>query len=274
MPQELRSVSFIVPCLNEEANLPPFVECVEEIRKSDPATEYHIIFVNDGSTDNTLEVVRRLSRERPHVYYVSLTRNFGSHLALQAGVDICQTDAAVFVAVDLQNDPRLVFEMLGYAREGAEIVIGRRREKKAGWLTRALASGFYFLFNLVGDVKLPPGGTDFVLIGRMAIEFLQKNREHHVNIFMLLLWPGFTSKTFEYAGQKRRMGRSKWTLIKRVRLAMDSFFGFSTGPLRLITLIGSLLASGSFLYMLYIVIETLILGTPVPGFPTLVTIVS
>jgi dolichol-phosphate mannosyltransferase len=203
-----------------------------------------------------------------------LTRNFGSHIAWLAGVDHCQTDAAVFIPADLQKNPSLVKTMLAHVSKGAEVVIGRHKKKKTSFMTRWLASFFYFIFALVGNVTLPSGGTDFILITRRPIQFLRENREYDVNIFMLLLWPGFRSATFEYSEEKRFRGKSKWTFRKRVSLAIDSFFGFSSVPLKMITRTGIVLASGSFIFVLYIVVETSILGSPVPGFPTLVAIIT
>jgi polyisoprenyl-phosphate glycosyltransferase len=269
MPSEIKSLSFIVPCLNEEENISEFVKRIQPLQSQKPSIEYEIIFVDDGSQDKTLAILRELSQTHNHIHYVSLTRNFGSHLAMLAGVDHCQTDAAVFIPVDLQNDPALVNTMLEHSHNGAEIVIGQCKKGTTGFLTRWLASTFYYIFDLVSNIKLPSGGTDFILITQRPIQFLRKNREYDVNIFMLLLWPGFKSATFEYLEGKRHRGKSKWTMSKKINLAVDSFFGFSSAPLKLITRTGIVLASGSFLFVLYIVVETMVLGTPVPGFPTL-----
>ena len=274
MLSEIKSLSFIVPCLNEEENIPEFVKQVHALQAQNYSIKYEMIFVDDGSHDKSLKILRELSKKHNHIRYISLTRNFGSHIALLAGVDHCQTDAAVFIPADLQKNPSLVKTMLEHVSKGAEIVIGRQKKKKTGLMTRWLASFFYFVFELVGNVTLPSGGTDFILITRRPIQFLRENREYDVNIFMLLLWPGFRSATFEYSEEKRFRGKSKWTFRKRINLAIDSFFGFSSVPLKMITRTGIVLASGSFIFVLYIVVETSILGSPVPGFPTLVAIIT
>ena len=274
MLSEIKSLSFIVPCLNEEENIPEFVKQVHALQAQNYSIKYEMIFVDDGSHDKSLKILRELSKKHNHIRYISLTRNFGSHIALLAGVDHCQTDAAVFIPADLQKNPSLVKTMLEHVSKGAEIVIGRQKKKKTGLMTRWLASFFYFVFELVGNVTLPSGGTDFILITRRPIQFLRENREYDVNIFMLLLWPGFRSATFEYSEEKRFRGKSKWTFRKRISLAIDSFFGFSSVPLKMITRTGIVLASGSFIFVLYIVVETSILGSPVPGFPTLVAIIT
>ena len=274
MLSEIKSLTFIVPCLNEEENIPEFVKQVHALQAQNYSVKYEMIFVDDGSHDKSLKILRELSKKHNHIRYISLTRNFGSHIALLAGVDHCQTDAAVFIPADLQKNPSLVKTMLEHVSKGAEVVIGRHKKKKTGLMTRLLASFFYFVFELVGNVTLPRGGIDFMLITRRPIQFLRENREYDVNIFMLLLWPGFRSSTFEYSEGKRFRGKSKWTFRKRVSLAIDSFFGFSSAPLKMITRTGIVLASGSFIFVLYIVLETSILGSPVPGFPTLVAIIT
>ena len=274
MLSEIKSLTFIVPCLNEEENIPEFVKQVHALQAQNYSIKYEMIFVDDGSHDKSLKILRELSKKHNHIRYISLTRNFGSHIALLAGVDHCQTDAAVFIPADLQKNPSLVKTMLEHVSKGAEIVIGRQKKKQTGLMTRWLASFFYFVFELVGNVTLPSGGTDFVLITRRPIQFLRKNREYDGNIFMLLLWSGFRSATFEYSEEKRFRGKSKWTFRKRISLAIDSFFGFSSVPLKMITRTGIVLASGSFIFVLYIVVETSILGSPVPGFPTLVAIIT
>ena len=274
MLSEIKSLSFIVPCLNEEENIPEFVKQVDALQVQNYSIKYEMIFVDDGSHDKSLKILRELSKKHNHIRYISLTRNFGSHIAWLAGVDHCQTDADVFIPADLQKNPSLVKTMLAHVSKGAEVVIGRHKKKKTSFMTRWLASFFYFIFELVGNVTLPSGGTDFILITRRPIQFLKENREYDVNIFMLLLWPGFRSATFEYSEEKRFRGKSKWTFRKRVSLAIDSFFGFSSVPLKMITRTGIVLASGSFIFVLYIVVETSILGSPVPGFPTLVAIIT
>ena len=274
MLSEIKSLTFIVPCLNEEENIPEFVRQVQALQGQSYSIEYQIIFVDDGSHDKSIKILRELSKNHKHIRYISLTKNFGSHIALLAGVDHCQTDAAVFIPADLQKNPSLVKTMLEHVSKGVEVVIGHHKKEKIGLMAQWLASFFYLVFDLVGNVTLPSGGTDFILITRRPIQFLRENREYDVNIFMLLLWPGFRSATFEYSEEKRFRGKSKWTFRKRISLAIDSFFGFSSVPLKIITRTGIVLASGSFIFVLYIVVETSILGSPVPGFPTLVAIIT
>ena len=270
----LKSVTFIVPCLNEADNIPAILDRIEAIQHRDAQTEYHLMLVDDGSTDETLAVMRQAHTSYSFVHYVSLSRNFGSHAAIEAGLTQVQTDAAVILSADLQDDPDLVMEMLAHARDGAEVVIGTRSSRKDSWLARQGAKVFYWLFNRIGDVRLPEGGVDFVLLTRRPIDFIRSHGEPNVNIFILMLWPGFRSKRIYYHRSARTRGKSKWTFSKRLRLALDSFFGFSAAPLRLITFLGLIMSGGAFAYGMFIFLKTLLFGSPVEGWPTLAAVIA
>jgi polyisoprenyl-phosphate glycosyltransferase len=273
MTNQIKSLTLIVPCLNEGDNIPLFVNRVLEIRKSSPNINFRIMFVDDGSTDKSREIIKKLSKDNTDISYVFLTRNFGAHLALLAGLDSSFTDSAVLIPCDQVDNLNLVSQMIEHTSQGAEVVMGKRTNKSEAIINRLFSSAFYSLFNLTGDIKLPPGGSDFVLITKRPMNFLRKNKEYNTNIFMLLLWPGFKSVTFEYKNIKRATGPSKWTFGKRLTLAMDSFFGFSMMPLRIITLAGSLLSTFSFLFLIYTIFLYLTIGTPVPGIPTVICII-
>lgn len=273
MTTQIKSLTLIVPCFNEGDNIPFFVNKVLETRKNRPSINFRIMFVDDGSTDNSKEIIKRLSKDNTDVSYVFLTRNFGAHFALLAGLDSSFTDSAVLMPCDQTNNLNLVNQMIQHANQGAEVVMGKRINKNITIINRLFSSVFYSLFNLVGDIKLPPGGSDFVLITKRPMNFLRKNKEHNTNIFMLLLWPGFKMVTFEYENIKRATGPSKWTFGKRLTLAMDSFFGFSMMPLRIITLAGSFLSTFSFLFLIYTISLYFTIGTPVPGIPTVICII-
>ena len=270
----VKSLTFIVPCLNEADNIPAIVERIENLQKGDPATDYYLLLVDDGSTDETLDVMRQLQTKHSFINYVSLSRNFGSHAAIEAGLNYVQTDAAVILSADLQDDPDLVLEMLDLARNGAEVVIGKRRSRQDRWLARQGSKLFYWLFNRIGDVKVPEGGVDFILLTRRPIEFICHHSEPNVNIFVLMLWPGFRSATLYYRRVARQRGQSKWTFPKRLRLALDSFFGFSATPLRLITLCGLVMSSTAFAYGVFILLRALLLGSSVQGWSSLVSLVT
>lgn len=270
----VNSLTFIVPCLNEAENIQLIINRIDAIKQKDVWTDYQLMLVDDGSTDETRNVMRQACASYSFVHYISLSRNFGSHAAIEAGLNQVQTDAAVILSADLQDDPDLVMEMLAFARNGAEVVIGTRSSRKDSWLARQGAKLFYWLFNKIGDVQLPEGGVDFVLLTRRPIDFIREHCEPNVNIFILMLWPGFRSQRIYYHRSARTRGKSKWTFSKRLRLALDSFFGFSAAPLRMITFLGLIMSSGSFAYGVFIFLKALILGSPVEGWPTLIAFVA
>jgi dolichol-phosphate mannosyltransferase len=195
-------------------------------------------------------------------------------VALLAGLDSIFSDAAVFIPCDQKISPDLIIEMLQYARDEADVIIGERKNRKSNFFNKIFSKLFYSSFNFLGGIKLPKGGTDFVLMTRGPMNFLRENMEYDINVFMLLLWPGFKSKAVEYDSPPRQAGKSKWTMRKRIRLALDSFFGFSLVPLRMITFVGLFLSTTSFLFIVYTVTLYFTIGTPVPGIPTIVTTIA
>lgn len=271
---DIRSATFVVPCLNEADNISAILERIRAIQNRDPLTEYHLMLVDDGSTDETLMLMRQAHKADPRVRYLSLSRNFGSHQAIEAGLNQVRTDAAVILSADLQDDPELVVEMLTHARSGAEVVIGTRRSRSDSRLARLGAKWFYWLFNSISDVRLPEKGVDFILLTRRPLEFIRNHSEPNVNLFVLMLWPGFRSAVIYYPRGPRVRGKSKWTFAKRLNLALDSFFGFSSVPLRLITTLGLVMSGGAFTYGLSVSVRALIFGSPVQGWPTLAAIIT
>ena len=274
MVENIKSLTFIVPCLNESDNISLFMDGVLEMRKANPSIKFRVMFVDDGSVDDSRKIIINLNKKFIDVDYVFLTRNFGAHLALLAGLDSAETDMAVFMPCDQVSDPSLINQMIKYADEGAEVVIGKRKNRKTKFINRFFSWAFYYLFNLVGDVRLPPGGSDFFLITKRPMEFLRKNKEYNANLFMLLLWPGFNYRTLECEIHPREKGESKWTFSKRLRLAIDSFFGFSMFPLRVLTGLGLFLSFTSFMFLVYTIGNYFYLGTPVPGVPTIVCAIA
>ena len=251
MASQIKSLTLIVPCLNEENNISSFMNRVLEIRENSPNINFRVMFVDDGSTDNSRKIIRGLNKEYSAVDFIFLTRNFGSHLALLAGLDSSPTDTAVFIPCDQPNHLSHILKMLQYANEGIEVVIGENINKNRNITSKFFSWFFYYLFNLIGDVKLPSGGSDCFLVTKRPIEFLRKNKEYNTNVFMLLLWPEFKSITLEFENIPRTTTGSKWTFAKRLRLAMDSFFGFSMAPLRFITIAGIFFSTTSFLFLTY-----------------------
>ena len=274
MASQIKSLTLIVPCLNEENNISSFMNRVLEIRENSPNINFRVMFVDDGSTDNSRKIIRGLNKEYSAVDFIFLTRNFGSHLALLAGLDSSPTDTAVFIPCDQPNHLSHILKMLQYANEGIEVVIGENINKNRNITSKFFSWFFYYLFNLIGDVKLPSGGSDCFLVTKRPIEFLRKNKEYNTNVFMLLLWPEFKSITLEFENIPRTTTGSKWTFAKRLRLAMDSFFGFSMAPLRFITIAGIFFSTTSFLFLTYTVSNYFFLGTPVPGIPTVVCTIA
>lgn len=263
-------VSIVVPVFNEATSIDGFIECVHGVLAAEVCS-YELIFVNDGSRDNTLQVLRAAKASDPAIVILSLSRNFGKEAATTAGLDFAKGDAVVLIDVDLQDPPELIGRFLERWREGADIVYGVRSTRKSdSVIKRTTARWFYRLFNLMAKVPIPPNAGDFRLMDRRVVEEVRKLRERTRFMKGLMAWPGFKAEAVEFERPERATGSSSWNYWTLWNLALDGITDFSTMPLRLWLYIGAFVSLLSFLYALYIVIRSLIYGGDVPGYPSLI----
>jgi glycosyltransferase involved in cell wall biosynthesis len=268
------TLSVVVPVRNEEAVLAEFhrrlCAAVE-----DTLGGFEIIYVDDGSTDATPLMLRQLRTLDARVGLVRLSRNFGKELAMSAGLREARGAATVVIDADLQDPPELIPSMLDEWRRGADVVNMRRR-RRAGesWLKRVTAFGFYRVMNRLSDVPIPVDTGDFRLLSRRALDALNSLPERNRVMRGLFAWIGFRQRTMEYDRAPRAAGSSKWRYWKLWNLALEGITGFSIAPLKVATYVGFLTALSAFLYAAFVSVKTLAFGDPVPGFPTLVVVIS
>jgi glycosyltransferase involved in cell wall biosynthesis len=250
----LAKLSIVLPAFGEAENLKallPRLLGVESLAQS-----LQIIVVDDHSTDATFDVVREWAARDPRVQGVRLARNCGSHMAIVCGLSVATGDAAMVLASDGQDPPELAAQLVAAWRQGAQVVWavrqGREGETAA---TLAFSSAYYAFMNRWSSVRLPPSGADFFLIDRRVAEALLAIPEHNASIFALIASLGFRQAEVPYVKQSRLSGTSKWTLRKKVRLALDSLVGFSTLPLKAATGLGFLYAFCGFVYAALLVIN-------------------
>ena len=269
-------LSFVVPAFGEASNLRLLLPRI--LGTTVPLDLLEVIVVDDHSQDDTLAVVRALAAQDPRVRGLRLARNSGSHLAILCGLRAARGDAIVVLAADGQDPPEFVSELAARWREGAQIVWAVREGREGVTLGTRLLSGLYYLaMNRLSDVRLPPAGADFFLVDRLVVDALASIPEHRVSLFALLASLGFRQVEVPYTKEARHQGRSKWTLRKKVRLLLDSLFGFSTVPLRLATALGFVYATGGSVYAALLVTNKLTGGrvfgaVPVTGFAALMTV--
>ncbi len=266
-------VSIVVPAHDEAEVLARFHERLVAALAPLPF-DFEIVYVDDGSRDATLAVMEDLRGGDPRVAILELSRNFGKEVALTAGLDHARGAAAIVIDADLQDPPELIPELIGEWRAGHDIVYAKRLSRSGeSLLKKATARGFYALMARIGGrVRIPADTGDFRLISRRALDALLDLREHHRIMKGLFAWVGFRQKEVGYHREARRAGRSKWNYWQLWNFSLEGITGFTIGPLKIATYVGISTAFLAFVYGIYIVVETLIWGNEVAGYPSLMVV--
>jgi len=267
-------LSIVVPLLNEEENLPFLYQKLDEVgRGALKDVDLEMIFVDDGSQDRSYQVLCELARTDPRVQVIKLSRNFGSHGAVLAGFHQASGDYVTIVAADLQDPPEDLTRLLERAKEGYDVVWAVRAKRNDPALSVALARVYYFIMRKVALPSYPPQGFDFVLLSRRVIDSVFDRAERNTSLFGQVVWAGFNQTSIEYEKAARRKGRSKWTLGKKIKLAVDSIVAFSYMPIRTISLLGIGVSFLGLIYAGFIVFHRLTSGVPVEGWASLMVVV-
>ncbi len=266
-------LSVIVPTFNESAVLHAFHERLAKV-VSDIAMETEILYVNDGSRDNTLELLQNLKATDPRVGVVNLSRNFGKEIAMSAGLDHARGDAVVIIDADLQDPPELIFDLVEEWRKGHDVVFAQRTERAGeSWFKKLTASSFYRLMNLTSQIEVPVDTGDFRILSRRAVEALKQLKEQHRFMKGLFAWIGYQQKAIPYSRDPRAAGTTKWNYWKLWNFALEGFTSFSITPLKLSVYLGLATATMAFLYGLIVICKTLLYGDPVAGYPSLMVVI-
>ena len=268
-----KKVSIIVPAYNEEASLQALYESVCQLADTLSAYDVELLFVNDGSTDTTQDIITSLASKDHRVAFVQLSRNFGKEAAMLAGFDHAKGDCAVVIDADLQHPPRVIAEMLQWWEQGYEDVYARRRTRgKESWLRRRLTLLFYHILARSTRFNVLQNVGDFRLLDRKCIEALRQLRESERYTKGLYSWIGFRKKDVLFDQEDRRYGESHWSLLKLTAFAIEGITSFTTAPLRLATLLGFITGAGAIVYLIYTLVKAIIYGDPVAGYPTLICV--
>ena len=265
-----RRLSVVVPGLNEEHSIPALVARLCPVLDS-LDLEWEVIFVDDGSTDGTLNLLRTLNGRDVRFKAVSLSRNFGKEIAAAAGLTYATGDAAVLMDADLQHPPELICDLVARWNEGFDIVYGQRLDRRADTpLHRLSARAFYAVFGKLSGTALPTGAGDFRLVDRKAIDAMNRMRERVRFNKGLYAWMGFRSVGVPFQVPPRSSGTSRWRAGQLLRFALDGITTFTTIPLRVWSYLGLIISLFAFVYAVLVLLEALIYGIDVPGFPTLI----
>jgi polyisoprenyl-phosphate glycosyltransferase len=263
-------LTLIIPVFNEGANIERLIARLTPIVEN-LKIQYEILFIDDGSADDTLHRIKQLAASNPHIRAVSFSRNFGKDIAIAAGLEHTKGNAAILMDADLQHPPEMIETFIAKWVEGYDMVYGQRVDRASdGHMRRALTHSFYHLFERFGEVKLPDGAGDFRLLDRKVIDAIRQMPERARFSKGLYAWVGFKSVGVPFEVAHRVDGVSKWGFRKLFRFAFDGITSFSSAPLKVWTFIGMIVSTLAFIYAAIFIFKTLFFGTDVPGYPSLI----
>jgi dolichol-phosphate mannosyltransferase len=265
-------LSVIIPVYYNEASLEELYARVAKLADTHPSVDFEILFVDDGSGDRSYEVIRRIASVDERVVAVKLSRNFGSFNACLAGLTRVSGDCAVIISADLQDPPELIGEMYERWLEGNKVVMAVRARREESFFKVLFARMYYRVFRALVDNAMPRGGFDFVLIDRLVVDNLAAMREKNTTLMGLILWSGFKRVEIPYTRMRRKHGRSRWTLLKKINYFVDSLLAFTHLPIRLLTLLGVFTCAVSMLGIVYILIVALTGRVTVAGWASVMVV--
>ncbi len=251
-------ITLLIPAYNEAEALPALFERLDKFTRTVKNYDFELLFVNDGSRDETLEIIKRHAEKDKRISYVNLSRNFGKEIGMIAGIDHVRGDAMVIIDADLQDPPELITEMIKYWEEGYDDVYARRRSRDGEtWFKKASSKWYYQLIQSTTNIPIQVDTGDFRLMNRRCIEAVQQFRDSGRNAKAIFSWIGYKKKEILYDRDPRLVGETKWNYRRLVNLALDGITSFTTAPLRLATIIGLIVSFLSFVYIAYLVIRPL-----------------
>lgn len=262
-------LSIVIPVYYNEMNLEPLYQDMKEKIIDRVTYDYEIVMVNDGSGDGSYEVMQKLADRDKHIKIISLSRNFGSHAAILCGLSKCTGDCAVVKAADLQEPTEMILEMVESWQKGNNVVLAVRKDRQEGKGQTLFANLYYAMVRKAALPQMPKGGFDVYLLDRKVIEVLMRLDEKNSALTGQILWSGFRTGTVYYTRLKREIGKSRWTLKKKIRLVSDTFFSFSTLPIGIVSTIGTVSCIGAVLWAILVLVFKLAGRIDVSGWTTL-----
>ena len=274
MNEKMKKISILIPCFNEEQSLPLLYPELVKLMDSNANYDWELLFVNDGSMDGTLDLLRGYCQQDSRVSYVSLSRNFGKEAAMLAGFDNVTGDCMVIIDADLQHPPTLIPEMIHWWEQGYDDVYAKRKSRgKESWLRKHLSLQFYKILQSSSRFDVLQNVGDFRLLDRSCINALKSLRESERYTKGMYSWIGFKKKEIEFDRGDRQAGKSSWSYRQLFSLAIDGITSFSSLPLRISTIAGFFISMMAFIYMMVVFVKKLIWGNPVQGYPSLLVII-
>ena len=272
----MKKISVIVPCYNEQEAIPFFYDEIVKISKiMENDAEFEYLFINDGSKDKTINVLRELAKRDERVKYVSFSKNFGKEAAMYAGLEKSSGDYSAVMDVDLQDPPELLVQMFQDLESGEYDCVATRRVSRKGEppIRSLFAKLFYSMINKISKTEIVDGARDYRLMTRQMVDAILEVKEYNRFSKGIFSWVGFNTKWLEYENVERRAGETKWSFWKLLKYSLDGIVAFSTVPLSIASILGLLLCFIAFVLIIVIVVKTLAFGDPVAGYPSLMCVI-
>lgn len=270
----MKLISILIPAYNEAPVLDKLMVRLGNLANDTKDYDFEFLFVNDGSKDKTLEIIKGFAEKDPRVSFINLSRNFGKEIGMIAGLDHVQGDATVIIDADLQDPPELIPQMIELWEEGYDDVYAKRRSREGEtWFKKFTSRTYYKTLQSVTRIPIQEDTGDFRLLDRRVVEALKEFRESQRNTKAMFSWVGFHKKEILYDRDPRAAGETKWNYLKLIELAIDGITSFTTAPLRIATYTGVLVSLATFVYLLFLVIRTLFFGTDLAGYPSMMAVI-
>lgn len=270
----MKKISIIIPAYNEEESLPMLRGRIEKLMDSMKNYEFEILFVNDGSKDRTIEIIKKMREEDTRFNYVDFSRNFGKEIAMIAGLDYATGDCVIFMDADLQDPPELIPELVKYWEQGYDDVYAKRRSRKGEtWLKKFTSKMYYKVLQKTTRIEIQKDTGDFRLLDRRCVNALKKLRESERNTKSMFSWIGYKKKEVLYDRDPRIAGTTKWNYIKLIDLAIDGITSFTTSPLRLSTYIAIPTFLVLFVYFIYVIVKCFVIKQAIQAFQAIILLI-
>lgn len=270
----MKTISILIPAYNEEPVLDKLFIRLANLANDTKAYDFEFLFINDGSKDRTLDLIKEYANKDPRVSYLNLSRNFGKEIGMIAGLDHATGDATVIIDADLQDPPELIPEMIKLWEDGYDDVYAKRQSRDGEtWFKKFTSRMYYKTLQSVTRIPIQEDTGDFRLLDRRVVEALKQFRESQRNTKAMFSWVGFHKKEILYDRDPRAAGETKWNYIKLVELAIDGITSFTTAPLRISTYAGIGISFLTFIYLVFLIIRTIFFGADLAGYPSMMAVI-
>ena len=270
----MKKISIIIPAYNEEEALPALMERITKFADDTKDYDFEFLFVNDGSKDRTIELIKEYREKDKRVCYVDFARNFGKETAMKAGIDYATGDAVVFLDADLQDPPEVITEMIKYWEEGYDDVYAQRNSRKGEtWMKKFTSKIYYKVLQDLTNVPIQKDTGDFRLLDRRCVNALKVMKESQRNSKSMFSWIGYKKKAIFYDRDPRVAGKTKWNYSKLINLAIDGITSFTTSPLRISTFIAIPTFLILFVYFIYVIAKSFIVNQPIQAFQATILLI-